>query len=219
MRNPFLVVLAFILGPLIAMAQEKRQISPRIYRNYIDRNAAVKIQTIEAGRVSSTDTGKLDTARVRVDQKTVVSYDQKIVGIDKESFQKLNPGSLPFTAEEIKVIPELHVETPAGQAEALAYRIVFTLQQPLEYSEALRKFNARLGFFLLPESGSNAAIKESINIEVVANEAQSVKPASFPITHLNLPSSNVELIAEHVNDSTVVKVITASRPRRIHHLS
>jgi hypothetical protein len=134
--------------------------------------------------------------------------------IDMASLRKFKAASaFPYAPQDVQIIPELHVEPGTGQTEDIAYRIVFTLQQPLSYNETLKKFSARLGFFLLAESGNNnSAIKEPVTIEVIANEASSVTPSPVPISHLNLPSSNVELIAEQVNDSINIKVITTSRP-------
>jgi len=116
------------------------------------------------------------------------------------------------TNEEIKVIPELHVEADNGQADPIAYRIVFTSLQPLRYNDTLKKFSAKLAFLLMNESGDNNAHIDPVKIEVNSDEVTFINPGSFEINHLSIPSSNVELIADNVNDSASIKVITVSNP-------
>ena len=177
------------------------------------------MQTIDGGRVQSTNNDSLSKVQLQVNKKQVISYDKKISAIDDASFQKLK-ATMPSTAaaEDVKIIPELHIEpTPANPAnsneptEAVTYRIMFTLQQPLQYNDSLKKFNADLGFLLVNESGSNDAPIEPVKIEIVSNEA-TIKPGSLEIKHLSIPSSNVMLVADRVNDSTSVTVITTSHP-------
>jgi hypothetical protein len=213
-QHRFFRVTALMLICFVSASQAQKQLRPDVYKNYIKTNTAVKVQTIERGKVSQTDSAALNNFQVPVNNKTVISYDKKIAAIDIASYRKFKAASaFPYAAQDVQIIPELHVEPGAGQTENIAYRIVFTLQQPLSYNETQKKFSARLGFFLLAESdNNNPAIKEPVTIEVIANEAESVAPSSVPISHLNLPSSNVELIADQVSDSMAVKVITASRP-------
>jgi hypothetical protein len=110
------------------------------------------------------------------------------------------------------VIPELHVEADSGQADPIAYRIVFTSLQPLHYNDSLKKFTANLAFLLMNESGDNTAHIDPVKIEVNSDDATFIKPRSFEIDHLSIPSSDVELIADNVNDSASIKVITVSNP-------
>jgi hypothetical protein len=62
------------------------------------------------------------------------------------------------------------------------------------------------------ESGDNNAHIEPVKIEVNSDEVTFINPGSFEINHLSIPSSNVELIADNVNDSASIKVITVSNP-------
>jgi hypothetical protein len=205
------LILTFIC--FIAASQTMRTLKPSVYQNFIKSSARVKIQTIEGGKVKDTSSAVLNNFAFPVNQKRVVRYEDKISAIDKASYQKLQTTSaLPYPAEDIKIIPELHIEPHQGQAEDIAYRIMFTLEQPLHYNDSLKKFIAQLGFLLISESGNNDPPGEPVSIEVLSNEVSSIKPESFKIDHLSIPSSRVELIADQVNDSASVKVITASNP-------
>lgn len=195
-------------------AQVYRKLRPSAYQKLVKPGVdMVKIQTIEDGSVKKTDSATANNIQVPSGSKTVISYQKKIAGIDNESFRNLNSiSSSAFTQEDVKIVPELHVETTGTQNENFVYRIVFSLQQPLRYNESSKKFMARLGFFLLGEPvTNNSSIKEPVNIEVVSNEA-SINPHRLQITHLNLPSTNVEIEADKVTDSARIKVITVSNP-------
>lgn len=210
-RNRFLWMITLTFTCITATSQ--RILKPNVYKNFIKSDALVKVQTIEGGEVKKTDVAALNTILIPVDKKKVIPYENKISAIDMASYQKFKTTSpLPYAAEDVKIIPELHVESSEGQTEDIAYRIMFTLQQPLHYNDTLKKFIARLGFLLMSESGSINSSIEPVGIEVTSNEVTSIKPESFQINHLSIPSSNVELIAEQVNDSASVKVITASHP-------
>jgi hypothetical protein len=175
----------------------------------------VKVQTIEAGRVKDIEQTALNTFQVPVNKKQVVSYDpqNKIAVLDRASYQKLKT-DLPSTsaAEDIKVIPELHIEPGQGETEPIAYRILFTLTQPLRFDDNLKKFVARLGFLLVSESNNGNSHIEPVSIEVVSDDATSINPGSITIDHLSIPSVFVDLVADKVNDSAAVRVITASHP-------
>lgn len=206
-------MITFSFTCFTAASQLTMKLKPDVYHNFIKTNSFVKRQTIEGGKVKDTGSAEINNLEIPVNKKQVIAYDNKISAIDNASYQKLKAVSaVPFAAEDLKIIPELHVEAGEGQTESVAYRIVFTLQQPLHYVDSLKKFIARLGFLLISESGSINAPIEPIGIEVVSNEVTSINPESLKIGHLSLPSSNVELIADRVNDSAKVKVITASNP-------
>ena len=196
-----------------AASQATKTLKPSVYQNFIKSSARVKIQTIEGGKVRDTGSVALNNFAFPVNKKKVVQYEDKISVIDRASYQKLKATSpLPYAAEDIKIIPELHIEPHPGQAEDIAYRIMFTLEQPLHYNDSLKKFIGQLGFLLMSESGNNDPPGEPVSIEVLSNEVSSIKPESFKIDHLSIPSARVELIADQVNDSASVKVITASNP-------
>lgn len=210
LRNRFLWVITMLFISFMAASQQQRVLNPNVYKNFTRPDAQIKIQMIDKGVVQKTDTAALTNFRVPVNKKTVISY-KKLSAIDEKSLQIFKANlKLPYSPEEIKIIPELHVEAGGDQTEDRAYGIVFTLQQPLHYNDSLKKFSATLGFLLASESENNYTPIEPVKIEVVSNEVSSIKPASFEINHLSIPSSNVELIADQVNDSASVKVITVS---------
>src|ERR1051326_2291955 len=197
----------------IGASQTMRTLKPGVYQNFIKSNALVKIKTIEGGKVKDTSSAVLNSFSFPINKKKVVQYEDKISAIDRASYQKLKATSLlPYAAEDIKIIPELHIEPHPGQAEDVAYRIMFTLEQPLHYNDSLKRCIGQLGFLLMSESGNNDPPGEPVSIEVLSNEVSSIKPESFKIDHVSIPSARVELIADQVNDSASVKVITASNP-------
>ena len=207
-----LSVILVVCNFLATNAQLTR-LKPRVYNNYIRSGSTVKIQTLEGERIKNTDTSVVNNVQLPADKKNIIRYENKIAVLDGASLQKFNEEEKTnLTNEEVKVIPELHVEPASGLAEATAYRIIFTSQQPLRYNDALKKFSAKLAFLLMNESGSNTASIEPVKIEVTSDEPMSIKPGSFEINHLSIPSTNVELITDNVNDSASVKVITVSNP-------
>jgi len=184
-----------------------------VYKNYIRPGSTVKIQTLEGDRIRKTDTSVVTNIQLQANKKNIIKYENKIAVLDDSSIQKFREtANTTTTNEEIKVIPELHVESDSGQREQVAYRIIFTSLQPLRYNETLKKFSGKLAFLLINESGDNNAHIEPVKIEVNSNEVELIKPGSFEINHLSIPSSNVELIADNVNDSASIKVITVSNP-------
>lgn len=207
-----LSVLLVSFNFLVTSAQVTR-LKPRVYDNYIRSGSTVKIQTLEGERIKNTDTSVVNNVQLPADKKNIIRYENKIAVLDAASLQKFKEEEkTDLTNGEVKVIPELHVEPASGQADATAYRIIFTSQQPLRYNDTLKKFSAKLAFLLMNESGNNTASIEPVKIEVTSDEAMSIKPGSFEINHLSIPSTNVELITDNVDDSAKVKVITVSNP-------
>ncbi len=207
-----LIIALFVFNCLATNAQTTR-LKSAVYKNYIRSGSTVKIQTLEGERIRNTDTSVVNDIQLPANKKNVIKYENKIAVLDGASMQKFKEaGNTNAQNEEIKVIPELHVEPNNGQAEAIAYRIIFTSLQPLRYNDSLKKFSAKLAFLLMRESGDNNAHIDPVKIEVNSDEVTSIKPGSFEISHLSIPSSNVELIADNVNDSASIKVITVSNP-------
>jgi hypothetical protein len=207
-----LSVALFTFNCLATNAQVTR-LKPTVYNNYIRSGSTVKIQTLEGERIRKTDTSVVNNIQLQANKKNVIKYENKIAVLEGASMQKFREAAkTTATNEEIKVIPELHVEPDSGQADPIAYRIVFTSLQPLHYNDSLKKFTANLAFLLMNESGDNTAHIDPVKIEVNSDDATFIKPRSFAIDHLSIPSSDVELIADNVNDSASIKVITVSNP-------
>ena len=205
--------IAFLILNCLATNSQITRLKPAVYNNYIRSGSTVKIQTMEGKKIQNTDTSVVNNIQLQANKKNIIKYENKIAVLDGASMQKFREASKTNTTnEEIKVIPELHVEAESGQEDPIAYRIVFTSLQPLRYNDTLKKFNAKLAFLLMNESGDNNAHIEPVKIEVNSDEVTFINPGSFEINHLSIPSSNVELIADNVNDSASIKVITVSNP-------
>jgi hypothetical protein len=207
-----LPVIILLFSSFIGSAQITRVLRPHIYDSILKPNATVKVQTIENGRISETHHAAVNHLQVPVNSKTVLTYQKQISEIDAASYTKARLISqLPYSREEFKIIPELHVET--RESQTAVYRIVFTLLQPFQYDDIQKKFNATLGFFLMPDSGNSTGnILEPVYIEVVSNDVTVIHPNHLQIPHLNLPSSRIKLMADQLNDSAEIKVITTSNP-------
>jgi hypothetical protein len=205
-----LTFIGIVFTSFTAAGQPPRQLNPNLYRNFTRSDAQVKIQMIENGSVRKTDTATLGNLRVPSKQKAVISF-KKSSAIDEKSLEDFKGNlKLPYKKEDVKLIPELHVESSEGSTEMKAYGIVFTLEQPLHYDESLNKFSATIGFLLASETESNYTPIEPVKIEVVSNDVSFIEPASFEIDHLSIPSAKVKLVAANVRDSVAVKVITVT---------
>ena len=207
-----LIVALLVFNFLETNAQVTR-LKPTVYNNYIRSGSTVKVQTLEGERIRRTDTSVVNNIQLPANKKNIIKYENKIAVLDGASMQKFRDAAKTNTTnEEIKVLPELHVEPDSGQAEPVAYRIAFTSLQPLRYNDSLKKFSAKLAFLLMNESGDNTAHIEPVKIEVNSDEVTFINPGSFEIDHLSIPSSYVELSTDNVNDSASIKIITVSNP-------
>ena len=207
-----LSVALFAFNCLATNAQTTR-LKSSVYNNYIRSGSTVKVQTLEGDRIRRTETSVVNNIQLPANKKNIIKYENKIAVLDRASMEKFKEGGNTNTSnEEVMVIPELHVEPDSGQAEQVAYRIIFTSLQPLRYNDTLKKFSGKLAFLLINESGDNNARIDPVKIEVNSDEVTFINPGSFEINHLSIPSSNVELIADNVNDSASIKVITVSNP-------
>ena len=159
--------IAFLILNCLATNSQVTRLRPTVYNNYIRSGSTVKIQTMEGKKIQNTDTSVVNNIQLQANKKNIIKYENKIAVLDGASMQKFREASKTNTTnEEIKVIPELHVEAESGQEDPIAYRIVFTSLQPLRYNDTLKKFNAKLAFLLMNESGDNNAHIEPVKIEV-----------------------------------------------------
>lgn len=165
---------------------------------------------MEGHRIEEVKNAPSNNIMIEPDKKNIIRYEDKITVLDKKSFQNLNDFVPAAQAQEVKVLPELHVDPLSGQGEVTTYRIIFTLQQPFTYAATVNKYIAKLAFLLISESGDNDAAIQPVKIEVRSNEISSVNPESFEIKHLSLPSSSVQLEADRLTDSVAINVFTAS---------
>ncbi|HZV69382.1 MAG TPA: hypothetical protein VFG10_07560 [Saprospiraceae bacterium] len=207
-----ILVLTLTFVPFVLSAQKSTTLKPKIYEHVFKAEDSVRVQTIEKGKVMETHIASSADVQVRPNSKSIITYEKKISVIDAALYSKIK--LIPLMSgprEGYKVIPELHIETGSPGTEA--FRIVFSLLQPFRYSNEVKKFKATLGFFLMPETGTSTAnVLQPVDIEIVSSEVSSILPRHLQIPHLNLPSSTVDLMADHVSDSAQVKVITTSNP-------
>ena len=211
-RNLFLFIIPMVLS-LTATSQQTRQLITKSFQDIIKPGEVVKIKTIENGKVQSTASATLSDVKVNGERQVLTYNNEKIKAIDPSSYKQLK-GTLHFSgpAQDIKVIPEIHIDPSPGQNEPSVYQIMFTLEQPLQYNDTLKKFCGQLGFLLAINNGNIVPITDPVNIEVTSNELSSISPDALKIDHLNIPSTKIALASDMVKDSAEIKVITTSNP-------
>jgi len=190
-----------------------KKVNPALFRNYIKPNSNVSVQTVTDQKVRRSTTTTLNNVVVPDTGKSVVLYQNRIAKLDVASLQKytsVTEGKLPN--EDVKVIPELHVESATDRGEVITYRVLFTMKQPLSYNANSNSFTGKIGFLLMSDSDNTASVKEPVKIEVRSDEAKSIAPAKLAIDHLSIPSTDVDVVAENVTDSISVRVGTVSNP-------
>ena len=211
-----ILLLAFTLSlvaffTMSSTAQQKR-VNPAIFRNYIRPNSNVTVKTVAAQKVRESTTTNLNDIVVPDSGKIVVlNPDKKITKLDAASLQKytsVTEGKLPN--RDVEVIPETHLEVVIG--EAIAYRILFTMKQPLSYDPNSNSFKGKIGFLLMSDSDNTVPVKEPVKIEVRSDKTKSIVPDKVAIDHLSIESTDVDLVAENVTDSISVRVSTVSHP-------
>ncbi len=207
-----LLVLTLTFVSFVLSAQKTVQYKLKTHDRVILPNDSVRVQTVENGKVMETHVSPATNIQVRPNSISVVTLAKKISVIDSSSYSRIK--LMPLMSgplEGYKVIPELHLDNGALGGEA--FKIVFSLLQPFRYNTEIKKFKASLGFFLMSETGNSTSnISQPVDIEIVSSEVSSILPGHLQIPHLNLPSSTVDLMADHISDSAQVKVITTSNP-------
>jgi hypothetical protein len=204
-----LILIAFVS---ISSNAQVRKVNPALFRNYIKPNSNVSVQTVADEKVRKSTTTNLNNIVVPDSGKSVVLYQNRITKLDVASLKKytsVTEGKL--SSEDVKVIPEVHVES-ATDGEAITYRVLFTMKQPLSYDANSNSFAAKIGFLLMSDSDNTVAVKEPVKIEVRSDEAKSIAPDKLAIDHLSIPSTDVDVVAENVTDSISVRVGTVSNP-------
>ena len=210
-RNYFLFIIPILIS-LTATSQLTKYLQSNAYKNILKPADPVTIKTIEGGKIESTVSTWVSSVKV-TGKRQVITYSEKILAIDTASYQKLKVGlHLTGPSKDIKVIPEIHVDPYPGQTEPCVYRIFFSLEQPLQYNDTLKKFSGLLGFFLAIDTANNTPLTHPVDIEVTSSEVLSINPESLKIYHLNIPSTKIQLIADRVRDSAAIKVITEANP-------
>ena len=203
----------FTLDSSRVNAQEKRLNQAR-FKNYVKSNSTVKVQTVDGQKIQRSTETSVSNITVPDTGKKVIVYQDRVAKLDLGSlklYNEVTDGKLPDG--DVKVIPEIHVESSDDHAGAITYRVIFTMKQPLFFDADLNKFSGKLGFLLMSDSDNAISIKEPVNIEVRSDEIKSITPDKLTIDHLSIPSTDIDLLADHVTDSISVRVATVSNPQ------
>jgi hypothetical protein len=207
-----------VLTPQVSFqtnAQASKTIDKRIiHRNFQNPDTAVKFQVIKNGAVVRTETAKANEIELAAGEQLVLHPKKEITPADRATVTKLKSvSSIQFTQADLKVLPEVTIETRDSGARQISYQLYFFPYEPFTYNDSLRKFQSKMGFFFL-RSDSLSAVNpiDPVNIIVTSNDLKQVNPRPLQINHLNFPASDVDLAGDNLSDSVEIRVITASKP-------
>ncbi len=97
-----------------------------------------------------------------------------------------------------------------GSNTIIDYQIYFTSSKPFKYDQHSDTFNGSLGFVLVDISDGSIVknLSEPAYIEVSSEEIDHINPEKLSVSHLSLPSSEIELSEKNGSDSLKLKIIT-----------
>jgi hypothetical protein len=185
-----------------------------LQHNFQVPETTVKFQVIKKGAVVRTETAKANEIQLAQGEKLVLHPKKEIAQADQAVFNKLKfVSSTQFAPADLKVLPEVTIETLDSGAHQISYQLYFFPYEPFTYNDSLRKFQSKMGFFFL-RSDSLPAVNpiDPVNIIVTSKDLKQVDPRPLQINHLNFPASDVELAGDNLSDSVEIRVITASKP-------
>lgn len=163
----------------------------------------------ENNREESTKTGTIDQLQIPESKRLNLQYDTKINTV-KESDVPANLATPLQRPEQWKIVPEILSSKVEGSNIIIDYQIYFTSVKPFKYDQISDTFNGKLGFVLVDISDGSIAknLSEPAYIEVNSEEIDHINPEKLSVTHLSLPSSEIELSEKNGSDSLKLKIIT-----------
>ena len=185
-----------------------------LQRNFQVPQTPVKFQVIKKGTVVRTETANANEIQLAQGEKLVLHPKKEIAQADLEAFNKVKSvSSTPLAPADLKVLPEVNIETFDSGAHQFSYQLYFFPYEPFTYNDSLRKFQSKMGFFFL-RSDSVSAVNpiDPVNIIVTSKDLKQVDPRPLQINHLNFPASDVQLAGDNLSDSVEIRVITDSKP-------
>ena len=191
--------------------EARRPLSAQLYRGILDQRDNVKVSTPDG---AASDSMKLNDVNVSRSSKYVLSYDKSVKTFDQErkDVLKQKVGSA-IDLASVKTLPELYIKGTDG-SQPRAYRILFTTIKDLSYDLAADAFKGRVGFFLVDESNANGEtrIEDPVNMEITSDAVDVIDPRSLKVSHLYMPSSNIELAGSNLKDSVMIRIRTVTNP-------
>jgi len=191
--------------------QRFKTLEPKVYDNFIEPDATVKVLD-ESGQIAVVP---ITGIKVK-DKRQTIGYGSIIKSIDNETELKLKNklSGTSVNVAEMKVLPELHLKTVTSDGQSYTYRVMFNSELPLRYDYKKLTFGSTISFILAEEpiNPGSTALGEPMLLEVTSNSVRTITPKNINLSHLYTPSSNVELMDDQVQDSALIKIVTRLNP-------
>ena len=142
-----------------------------IYRNFQQPDTTVKFKVIKNGAVVRTETAKVSDIRLAAGEKVVLPEKKEVTPADQATYNKLKAvSSVRFARADLKMIPELTIESKDAGARQIEYHLYFFPYQPFTYNDSLRMFQSKMGFFYLrSDSMEVVSTIDPVNIIVTSD--------------------------------------------------
>lgn len=188
-------------------------IKPTVYQNVIKSNQQIQLLTSE-GKL---DTVSVDKVKIQKNSKVILKYSDKVAKPSLATTNILNSRfNETLAGAKFKMIPELHVESEENGIQK-AYNILFSSLQPMKYNFDRKEFLATISFLLVEEppgpEGTAFNLSKPVSLEITSNTMHSITPGkNLAISHISIPSSDVNIACRDVLDSVNFKIITTLNP-------
>lgn len=175
---------------------------------------SLSISAHQGSVLESINTAGLQNVQIPANENAVIQFSRNLSGISHSELKMVNEEALRgIQQNQVLRIPELHVESMGGSGgsnQNVVYQPVITSLRPLTYNYESGKFTSSLNFLLLSSSNTVDNISNPVSIELHSNYLESITPDHLQISHLNLPSTSVDVVSQNAEDSVQVRIITKS---------
>ncbi len=174
---------------------------------------SLSISAHQGSVLESINTADLQNVQIPANDNAIIQFSRNLSGISHNKLKNVNEEALRgIQQNQVLRIPELHVESmgSAGSSnQNVVYQPVITSLRPLTYDYESGKFTSSLNFLLL-SSNRVDNISNPVSIELHSDYLETINPNHLKISHLNLPSTSVDVASQNVEDSVQVRIITRS---------
>lgn len=143
---------------------------------------------------------------------TIIKYNDKLQSLKditkktyyKNLFPKLN-------VKDVRFIPEYYLDFSSNSqanSNPLIYTPIIVSSKPLIIDKE-KGYKAKVSLVLLSEDTKQKKVTTPIKLEIVSKELK-VKPSKISLSHLNLPTTDIDLYTESIKDSAAIRILTNS---------
>lgn len=207
-----LLFLFFYAGVAPFLVAQDRTIQQRNL-DVLNRNQfQVNVLQQDTSNLELLNTVNFQDLQIQPRDKAVLNLQRDISRVNTGTMAQIDPQVLAgLNSQQIYSFPELHVEnrgTSENSTENIIYQPVITSLKPLVYDHASEAFTSTLNFLLLSRDQASGNISNPMPIELHSNQLDNIQPSQLQIGHLNLPSTNVTLVARDARDSVQIRIVT-----------